>query len=147
MHTCLKVSVVGPITITPQTATSLADLSGDNPRISPMMVGIGEKRAQIRITSIGEILERQLLNRFNPLSLYAKATSLTWRRFVASYRRMEHTLHEHLVHLDERIQTLRDGLTRPVGAVERARILETLRIVELARSHYVMAIELEQRIA
>jgi len=60
---------------------------------------------------------------------------------------MMQTLQSHIHHLEERIQTMSDRLTRPVLTPEdRTRIQSEILIAELALDHYRKAYELEQTI-
>jgi hypothetical protein len=61
---------------------------------------------------------------------------------------MQRTLQEHVFQLEERIQRLRDELTKPtLKAEEFHRISSELRAAELALTFYRKAFELEQRIS
>lgn len=55
-------------------------------------------------------------------------------------------LRDHIMHLEQRLQALRDELTRPtLNAGERKHIERRMRISELALRHYVKAFELERK--
>ncbi len=60
---------------------------------------------------------------------------------------MQHTLHEHILRLENRIQALSDQLTDSDRTIpERDRLSEELRVAELALAYYRKAFELEQQI-
>lgn len=57
---------------------------------------------------------------------------------------MQSTLHEHIMHLELKIQTLRDQLTAPyLTGLEHDRIQSEIHVAELALAHYRKAFELE----
>lgn len=61
---------------------------------------------------------------------------------------MDHTLREHVVRLEERLQSLRDQLTKTsLTSVEHACLRHEITIAELARKGYMEAFELERKIA
>lgn len=55
-------------------------------------------------------------------------------------------LRDHVMNLEQRLQALRDELTRPtVTAEERKRIRIRIRVTELALRHYAKAFEFERK--
>ena len=61
---------------------------------------------------------------------------------------MRRTLHDHIVYLEQTVQSFRDQLTRPTLTLsDREHIHTELKTAELALAHYRKAHELEERIA
>ena len=60
---------------------------------------------------------------------------------------MQNSLHEHILHLENRIQELSDQLTRPCETSTRERIESELRAARLALDYYRKAFKLEQEVA
>ena len=56
---------------------------------------------------------------------------------------MRHSLHSHLLHLENAVQFLRDRLTGTLTAEERERLLVQLSTAELSLAHYREAYALE----
>ncbi|HZP04629.1 MAG TPA: hypothetical protein VFB43_07000 [Terracidiphilus sp.] len=60
---------------------------------------------------------------------------------------MKRTLHDHIVYLEQTVQSLRDQLTRPTLTSTKLETVHTeLKTAELALAHYRKAHELEQKI-
>lgn len=60
---------------------------------------------------------------------------------------MKRTLHDHIVYLQQTVQSLRDELTRPnLSLVQREALGMELATAELALAHYRKAHELEEQI-
>lgn len=60
---------------------------------------------------------------------------------------MQENLHDHIIFIEEKIQTICDQLTHPnLTAHERERCEAELRVAETALAHYRLAFELKEDI-
>jgi hypothetical protein len=67
---------------------------------------------------------------------------------MARIELMNHSLREHIIGLEQKIQMLRDQLTKShLSTSERSRIQDDIRTAELALSCFQEAFELEQSIS